>query len=67
MPAHPVRCRGDQKPGGFPGYWSGQSVHCLDVPVCDVSTYALLGHRDRNSEKDGRRVNMLCEVEAVQE
>ena len=40
---------------GFQDFGQGQSVHCLDVPVCDVvvMTYALLGHRDRNSENDG--------------
>ena len=38
---------------GFQDVAQGQSVHCLDVPVCDVTTHALLGYRDRNSEKDG--------------
>ena len=35
---------------GFQDIGQGQSVHCLDFPVCDVATYALLGHRVRNSE-----------------
>ena len=37
---------------GFQDIGQGQSVHCLDVPVCDVLNYALLGHRNRNSEED---------------
>ena len=37
---------------GFQDVGQGQSVHCLDVPVCDVLIYALLRLRDRNSEED---------------